>query len=71
MTFSQSSYLQDFEEIDIIVQYLKDGTPCQDLRIAQLAHRAKLEILQEVISSKIHNELLRSIRNKTKQEKNT
>lgn len=37
----------------------------------QLAHKRKLEILQKVISSKIYNILLKSMYNKTKQEKNT
>ena len=70
-TPSRSSYLQNFEEIDTIVQRLKDGTPRQDLRIVQLAHRAKLGISQEVISSKVYNELLESMRNKKEKEKNT
>lgn len=43
-TSSKSLYLQNFKEIDTIVQRLKDRTPRQDLRIAQLAHRAKLVI---------------------------
>ena len=43
-TFSQSSYLQNFKEINIIVQRFKDRTPCQNLCIEQLTQRAKLEI---------------------------
>lgn len=69
LTFFQSSYLQDFEKIDTIVQCLKDKTPCQDLHIEQLAHRAKLGILQKVISFKVYNELLRDMCNKIEQGK--
>ena len=57
-------YLWDFKEVDTIVQRLKDRSFCQDLRIAQLAHKAKLGILQEV-----NNELLESMRNKIENEK--
>lgn len=64
-------YLWNFEEIATIVQQLKDKISYQDLRIAQLAHETKLGILQEVIFSKVHNELLKSIRNKSEKEKNT
>ena len=53
------------------MQYFKDKTPCQDLRIMQLAYQAKLQILQKIISSKVHNKLLGSMHNKPKQLKNT
>lgn len=71
LTPFKSSYFQNFEEIDIIVQRLKDGTPCQDLHITQLALKANLRILQKVISSKVYNELLENMRNKKEKEKNT
>lgn len=33
LTPSKSSYFQNFEEIDTLVQRLKDEIPCQDLHI--------------------------------------
>ena len=54
------------------MQYFKNKTFDQDLRIAQLAHKAKLGILilQKVISSKVHNKLFENMCNKI-QGKNT
>lgn len=70
-TFFSSSYLRDFDNIKKIIQYLKNGTSCQDLCIEQLGHRAKLGVLKQVISFIIYNKLVESIYSNTKIEKNT
>lgn len=69
LTPFRSPYLRDFEDIDNIIQCLKDGTSCQDLCIVQLAHRAKLGVSQEVIFSKVHHELVKSMCHKTEKGK--
>ncbi len=67
----KSTYLQNIENVDLIVQRLQNGTPRQDLRIAQLAQTAKLGIAQQIVSSKVNDELLESMRHKKKQGKSS
>ena len=67
----KSTYLQNIEDVDLIVQRLQNRTLCQDLRIAQLAQTAKLGIAQQIVSSKVNDELLESMRHKKKQGKSS
>ncbi len=58
----KSTYLQNIEDVDLIVQRLQNGIFRQDLRIAQLAQTAKLEIAQQIVLTKVNEELLESMR---------
>ena len=57
--------------MNLIVQRLQNGTFYQDLQIAQLAQTAKLGIVQQIVSSKVNDELLESMIYKKKQGKNS
>ena len=69
--FLNSTYLQNIEDVDLIVLRLQNETPRQDLRIAQLAQTAKLGIAQQIVSSKVNDELLESMRHKKEQGKSS
>ncbi len=67
--FLKSTYLQNIEDVGLIVQRLQNRTLRQDLQIARLAHTVKLGIAQQFVLLKVNYGLLKNMRYKKEQGK--